>query len=218
MVGTHSICKFVLIHARRSGYSCVNLNVCDQWKHFKQLVDTYVYPDIPYPDVKTAAALAIGGTVKYELLKENGVDDCWLVEIVFLETLKLYQDKKIVMALSKDLLWACFDAESQDCVPLQIIKRIHTAYEDIQKIDSTLNSVCKVPLVVCGNKDQLLIEELFDKEAGGTGAEVPAHDDSNSPANPEMPNRRRSRYSSEIQAVFAQLMPIQKNEELTTEL
>ena len=67
------------------------------------MVDTYVDPDIPYPDAKTASALAIGGPVKYEVLKGSGVDDCWLVENVLLETFKLC--KKAVVTLSKALLW-----------------------------------------------------------------------------------------------------------------
>ena len=121
------------------------------------------------------------------------------------------------MTLSKALLWACFDAEGQDIVPLQIIKRVQTAYEAIRKLDSTLNPVRKVPLVVCGHEGQLIIEELFDEEA--STAETPAHDDNNSPATPEVLNRRRSRHLSEMQAVFAQLMLIRKqNEELTTEI
>lgn len=229
LVGSHSIRKFASTHARRSGCSRDDLNVRGRWKRFKQMVDTYVDPDIPYPDAKTAAALAIGGPVKYELLKGSGVDDCWLVENVLPETFKLHPCKKAVVTLSKALLWACFDAEAQELVPLQIIKRVHTAYEAIRKLDTTQNPVRKVPLVVCGHEGQLIIEELFDEDAtpdgvgvgggGGGGAEAPAHDDNNSPATPEALNRRRSRHSSEMQAVFAQLMLLRKqNEELTTEI
>ena len=74
--------------------------------------------------------------------------------------------------------------------------------------------------MVCGYEGQLIIEELFDEEAGGsTGAEAPAHDDSNSPVTPEILNKRWSRHLSEMQAVFAQLMLIQKqNKELPIEL
>ena len=137
MVGTHSIRKFASTHARRSGCSRDDLNVCGQWKRFKQMVDAYVDPDIPYPNAKTAAALAIGGPVKYEVLKGSGVDDCWLIENVLPETYKLHPCKKAVVTLSKALLWACFDAEAQDLVPLQITKRVQTAYEAIRKLETT---------------------------------------------------------------------------------
>ena len=113
------------------------------------------------------------------------------------------------MTLRKALLWAYFDAEAQYLVPLQIIKRVHSDYEAIQKLDITLNPVCKVPLVVCGHEGRLIIEELFDKDPGGSsGADAPVHDHSNCPATPEMLNRRWCRYLSEMQAVFAQLMLI----------
>ena len=69
LVGSHSICKFALTRARRSGCSCDDLSVCGYWKQFKQMEDTYVDPDIPYPDTNTAAALSIGGPIKYEVLK-----------------------------------------------------------------------------------------------------------------------------------------------------
>ena len=208
IVGTHSVLKFASTHVRRSGRSCDDLNVHGCWKRLKQMVDTYLDPDIPYPDTKTAAALSIGGPIRYKVLKSSGVDDCWLVENVLSETQKFYLDKKAVVTLSKALLWACFDAEGQNIVPLQIFKRIQTAYEAIWKLDSTLNLVCKTPLVVCGHEDQLIIEELFDDEAPMT--ETPAHDDNNSPATPEALNRRQSRHLSEMQVVFAQLMLIRK--------
>ena len=124
------------------------------------------------------------------------------------------------MSLSKALLWVYFDAEAQDLVPLQIIKRGHNTYEAIQKLETSQNPVYKVPFVVCGHEGQLIIEELFVEEVGiDTGAEAPVHDGKNSPVTPEVLNRRRSRHLSEMQAVFAQLMLIRKkNEELTTEL
>ncbi len=123
------------------------------------MVDTYVDPDIPYPDAKTASALAIGRPVKYEVLKGSGVYDCWLVENVLPETFKLHPCMKAVVILSKALLWACFDAEAQDLVPLQIIKRVHTAYVAIRKLDTTQNPVCKVPLVICGHEGQQSISQ-----------------------------------------------------------
>ena len=69
-------------------------------------------------------------------------------------------------------------------------------------------------MVVC---DQLIIEMLFDEEA--PTEEAPVHADNNSPATPEVLNMRQRMHLSKIQAVFAQLMLTQKqNEELTTEI
>ena len=184
------------------------------------MVDTYVDPDIPYPDAKTAAALCIGGPIKYELQKDFGLDDCWLMEHVLPEVYKMHNDRKAVVTLSKALLWACFDSEAKELVPLKILGRVHSAYEDARKLSPTVNPVRKVPLLISGHEGQLIIEELFDVYSETAGVEAAtAHDENSSPATPEAINRRRSRHSSEMQAVFAQLMLIRKqNEELTSEI
>ena len=184
------------------------------------MVDTSVDPNVPYPDAKTVVALSIGGPIKYDLLKESGVDDCWLIENVLPKTNKLHPYKKAVVALIKDLLWACFDTDAQDLVPLQILKRVNIVHEAIWMLDTTQNPVFKVPLAGCGHEGQLIIEELFDDEAStGAGAKAPVHDDNNSPATPEVLNRRQKRHLSEMQTVFAQLMLLwQQNEELATEI
>ena len=220
VVGSHSIRKFASIHARRSGCSRDDLNVRGRWKRFKQMVDTYVDPDIPFPDAKTAAALSIGAPIKYELRNGCGLDDCWLLETVLPEVHKRHDDRKAVVTLSKALLRACFDSEAQDLVPLEILKRVHTVYEGIRKLSPTVNPVRKVPILVSGHEGQLIIEELFDVESQQVGVEAgTAHDEYSSPVTPEELNRRRNRHSSEMQAVFAQLMMIRKqNEELTSEI
>ena len=174
-------------------------------------------PDNPHPVAKIAAVLANGGTIRYEVLEGSDMDDCWIGENILPETSKLYCDKKAVVTLSKALLWACFNAETQDIFSIQKIKRVHTAYEAIWMLESTLNPVCKVPLEVCGYESYIIIEELFDKEA--SIVEVPVHEDISSPTTPEVPDRTQSRHLSEMQAVLVRLMLIPKqNEELTTEM
>ena len=220
IVGSHSIQKFASMHARRSGCSRGNLNVRGRWKRFKQMVDTYMDPGIPFLDAKTAAALCIGAPVKYKLRNRCGLDYCWLLKNVLPEVYKKHNNRKDVVTLSKALLWDCFDSEAQVLVPLEILKRVHSAYEGVRKLDPTVNPVRKVPLLIAGHEGQLIIEELFDVESEQAGVEAgTAHDENSSPATPEAINRRRNRHSSEMQAVFAQLMMIRKqNEELTSEI
>ena len=217
IVGTYSIRKFALTYARRSGCTRGDINVRGRWKRFKQMVDIYIDPDIPYPDAKTTGAFCIGGPVKYILKKGSKLDDCWIAEKVVPHIFKMHKDKNAVVTLGKVLLWACFYAEAQDMVPLQIIKRVVTTYQRVQnQWEPTENSVHKVPLVICGHDGQLIIEELFK---GDGDVDNPAHDESNSAATPEQLNRRRSRNSSEMQAVFAQLILIHRqNENLTTKV
>lgn len=220
IVGTHSIRKFSTTYARRSGCTLDDINVRGRWKRFKQMVETYVHPEIPYPDAKTAAALSIGGPVKYQVKTESNIDDCWIAEHVLPHTLKMHKDKKAVVTLGKAVLWACFDAEASDIVPLQILQRVRLAYERVQnQLSSTENPVRKVPLLICGHEGQLIIEELADDAGEAPARAAPEHDDNSSAVTPEILNRRRSRHTSEIQAVFAQLMQIRRqNEQLSTEV
>jgi len=215
LVGAHSIRKFASTYARRSGCTRDDINVRGRWKRFKQMVDVYIDPDIPYPDTTTAGALSIGGPIKYIIKKESNVDDCWIAENVVPHIFKMHKDKKAVETLGKALLWACFDAEAQSMVPLLIIKRVVTVYHRVQnQLEQTENPVQKVPLVISGHDGQIVIEELYKEDA-----ENPAHNEINPPATSEELNRRKSRHFSEMQAVFAQLMMIwRQNEQLTHEV
>ncbi len=91
------------------------------------MVDTYVDPGIPFLDAKTAAALCIGAPVKYKLRNRCGLDYCWLLKNVLPEVYKKHNNRKDVVTLSKALLWDCFDSEAQVSVPLEILKRVHSA-------------------------------------------------------------------------------------------
>ncbi len=71
-------------------------------------------------------------------------------------------------------------------------------------LDSGVNPVQKAPLVICGHEGQLIVEELIDHQDLGPTA----HDEGSLPRTPEDINRRRSRQSSEMQVVLAQLMMI----------
>ena len=65
------------------------------------MVNTYIDPDIPYPDAKTAGSLSIGGPVKYILKKDSKLDDCWIAEKVVPHIFKMHKDKKAVVTLGK---------------------------------------------------------------------------------------------------------------------
>ena len=213
-VGTHSIRKLAATFARRNGCSKDDVNTRGRWKRLKQMVDSYIANEIPYPDAKAAAALCIGSAIKYELKKDCGVDEDWICQYVVPEIAEKLGDKRAAFILGKALLWACLDPEVQDIVPLQLYKRVNLEYERVRVLDSDVNPVRKAPLVICGHEGRLIVEELIDHQDDGTTA----HDEGSLPRTPEDINRRRSRQSSEMQVVLAQLMMIRKqNEELQNE-
>ena len=104
-------------------------------------------PDNPHPVAKIAAVLANGGTIRYEVLEGSDMDDCWIGENILPETSKLYCDKKAVVTLSKALLWACFNAETQDIFSIQKIKRVHTAlWRSLYMKTSALLQLLRFPI------------------------------------------------------------------------
>lgn len=211
-------CQKILAHIAferwRNGCSRDDINIRGRWERNKQMVDVYLDPEIPYPDAKTAAALCIGGAVKYAFVRGSGLDDSWFCDFVVPHLFQCMEGKKAVVILGNAILWACFDAEAQDIVPLQVMKRVMVEYERVRKVDNTVNPVRNTPLVICGHEGQLIVEELIldPEEETSTDAGVSAQ-------TPEEKNRRRSRHTSEMQSVLAQLMVIRKqNKELNNEV
>jgi hypothetical protein len=210
-IGTHSIRKMAATHTRRNDYSRDDINIRGRWKRNKQIVDAYLDPEIPYLDARAAAALCIGGPIKYEAQKEAGLDDCWVLTYVAPRLSESLEDQKAAVVLGKALLWACFDTSVSENVPPQVIKRVLLKYEHLRRLVPTENPVRRIPLVVCGHEGQLVIDELLDDEGEG--------ESNNISTNNEDITRKRSRQSAATKAVFAQLMEIRKqNEELKREM
>ena len=60
-----------------------NINTRRRLKGHKQMVDTYLNSEIPYPDARAAIELTIGGAMKYSFTVRYGMDDCWVLSNVF---------------------------------------------------------------------------------------------------------------------------------------
>ena len=105
------------------------------------MVDVYLDPEIPYPDAKAASAFSIGGAVKYAFVRGSGLDDSWVCDFVVPHLFECMEDKKAVVILGKAMLWACFDAEVQDIVPMHVMKIVMVEYERVRKLDCTVNLV-----------------------------------------------------------------------------
>ncbi len=117
-VGTHSIHKLAATLTRRNGCSNDDVNTRGRWKRLEQMVDNYIAKEIPYPDVKAAAALCIGSAIKYGLKKNCGVDDDWICQYVVPEIAEKLGDKRAAFIQGNALLWECLDPEGQDIAPL----------------------------------------------------------------------------------------------------
>ena len=113
------------------------------------------------------------------------------MEHVLPEVYKMHDDKKAVVTLSKALLYACLDSEAKELVPLKILGRVQSAYEDVRKLDPTVIPMHKISLLISGHEGQLIIEELFDVYLETAEVEAAtAHDEYSSPVTPEALNKR----------------------------
>ena len=98
-VCTHSICKLAAMITRRNSCSKDDVNTRGRLKQLKQMVDNYIANEIPYPDAKAAAALCTGSAIKYELMKDYGVDEDWICQYVVLEIVEKLGDKRAAFTL-----------------------------------------------------------------------------------------------------------------------
>ncbi|KAA8497596.1 hypothetical protein FVE85_5181 [Porphyridium purpureum] len=59
-VGTHSVRKFALTHARENGCSRDDAKSRGRWKVSRDILNTYEDVSLPYPDARVASALSLG--------------------------------------------------------------------------------------------------------------------------------------------------------------
>ena len=111
-LGTHSLKKAPMTYAMRNGN--MTRDNCDARGRFKndnagkkRSSDRYIETDLPWPDVKVANALCVGGAIKYSLDDGYGISYDWIVEHVVPNIMLVYP-REVAIILGSALLWACF--------------------------------------------------------------------------------------------------------------
>ena len=157
-LGTHSIRKFPSAYARRNGCSRDDVDVRGRWKRMKRMVDTYIDVELPYPDAKVAAVLAVGGPVKYELRDGCGLTDQWVLENIGNNIAKVFP-YMVAIVLGKALLWAIFDKETSKILDESMVARVRDSVNRLTSrvLNVGVNPVEKVALLISGDKDALVI-------------------------------------------------------------
>ena len=65
-------------HARRSGAYKDERDIRGRWKGKQRVGDRYDDVELPWPDLKVAQMLCIGGPCKYVVKSESGVNDAFI--------------------------------------------------------------------------------------------------------------------------------------------
>lgn len=162
-LGTHSIRKFAASFARGLGCLVDEIDGRGRWrKGSRKIVDRYINIDQQFLDATVAAALCVGGAIRYKLEEGSGITNDWLYENVVPGIKEYFGDDSIAIVLALPLLWACLHVDLFELVPLTLCNRIKEAYERIRVLDASINPVKRVFLSVTRHQDQVSIDEILE--------------------------------------------------------
>ena len=169
-LGTHSVRKLASTHSRRSGATKDERDIRGRWKNKKRVADVYDDIELPWPDIKVASMLYIGGPCRYRL--EEGVSDEFVLHHVVPNIRKRFDDETAVI-LGTALLYLVFCInDNTNNVPINLSNRIRTAYAN-SVTDPTILPVRRVPIVCTGNEGEIYIDEILTDEQLGNDPQGP---------------------------------------------
>jgi hypothetical protein len=146
-LGSHSLRKFAAQMARENGSTMDDIEIRGRWKGAgkgRRMVGRYVDPQQAFVDTKTAAALCVGGAIKYKCKSDAGLTKDWIrANVVKGISDSFGNDNKIADVLGPVLLWACFEPTVRDRVPENIRTRVEEAFASICVLEDGVNPVQK---------------------------------------------------------------------------
>ncbi|KAI2498774.1 hypothetical protein MHU86_15730 [Fragilaria crotonensis] len=165
LLGTHSLRKFSTSYAMRNGCPKDYVAARGRWRK-KQVVDRYIDIELPYPDAKVASVLAVGGPMKYVVKNGSGVLDNWLLtQVVPHLSRSVTLSQQVALVLAPPVLWAAFEESMELYMPVNLRNRIQAAYNALEnRLPVGQNPVQRIPIIVTGHDDQVLITEVFPEE------------------------------------------------------
>ena len=181
-IGTHSYRKYPSTYARQNGCTPDEIEIRGRWKHQgKRVVFRYIDVKQLFIDAKVAAALCIGGPIKYDLVDDaevrTAITNDWLfTNVIPCIRARFSNDSRLCRVLGLALLFGCLDEEIAPELPLHVEARVWNAWEALQlrAEGANINPVHRVPLHVYRINDTLCIDPVVLREegAGATGATV----------------------------------------------
>ena len=123
----------------------------------------YIDVSLPYPDAKVAAALCVGGAVKYGLRNGCGVSDAFIVEHVTPFIAAKYPFA-VAATLGRALLWAIYSEEMSGMIDEGVRERVKAAVAQVvgDRLADGVSPIRKIPLIITGNEGSLTITEMHD--------------------------------------------------------
>jgi hypothetical protein len=127
--------------------------------------DVYNDIELPFPDIKVAGLLCIGGPCKYKV-KGNctGITDNSILQHV-VPNISNQLGPTLAVILGTALLWYVFSPEGDQDVPAHLHERAMGAYNQLpanQRAPVDENPVEKIPVVISGNEGEVGVDEIPD--------------------------------------------------------
>jgi len=160
-IGTHSVRKFASTHSRKCGGTKDDRDIRGRWKGKARVGDRYDDVELPWPDVKVASMLCIGGPCKYIVREESGVTDDFILRHVMPSAKGRLADS-VCIILGKALLFFIFEDKTNHA-PDDIVTRVKNAYAGVTN-DVTQAPVVRVPIVCTGHEGEVYIDTIASDE------------------------------------------------------
>ena len=173
-LANHSVKKYATTHCNSRGCLKQFVNVRARWKSKKQIQDTYVDIDLPWPDVKAASLLCLGGICKYKVKSGVNISDNWLSNHVCPGITSCF-GPRVAAILAKPLLWAAMDDKWCDYLPDGLRTRImNSLAEDAVhlQVHHDVNPIERVTVLVAevdGVPEFSEVDPEYDTGGGGGG-------------------------------------------------
>ena len=167
-LGTHSVRKLSSTHARRSGASKDDRDIRGRWKGKTRVGDRYDDVELPWPDIKVAQMLCMGGACKYIIKRDSGVSNSFVFEFVVPNIRKRFCDE-VTLLFGIALLYHIHRDEHNQ-VPSFLKRRVFDALPTVSRTPN-INPVARVPVVCTGNDGEVYIDEIIstEEEQGNQG-------------------------------------------------
>ena len=158
-LGSHSIRKLAASECRRRGVPKDDVDYRARWK-IKRMQDRYVDIQLIWPDMKAASMLCQGGACKYAAKRDAGLTDEWISSNVAVGITRVF-GAKIGAILGKVLLWACFDIEWQERVPVDIRHHAVSKFLLLQRnADNDYNPIKRIECIASEGRFSSLVVDL----------------------------------------------------------
>ena len=124
LLGAHLIRKFGATRVWQCGATRDDHDIRGRWKQKQSVGDVYNDVELPWPDMKLATYLCIGGPCKYKIKKESDINNNFILQYIMKDVLGCYE-REVYIVLSAALLFYIFTPEGNTIALSFLLNSVH---------------------------------------------------------------------------------------------